>query len=95
MVELADLRAHPPGQLLELRPQHLVVIAPQRVARNECPHRIGEHIRARSSRWRTVIHPSGDDAQGAGHERRGPCASDAVACHIIHRAVPVQVEPFQ
>ncbi len=78
-----------------LRAEHLVVVAAERVARDECLRRIAEHRVARACRRRAVVHARGDDADRPGHEFRGSRAGRAVPCHIIHRAVPSLAEPVE
>ena len=50
------------GEPLQPRAQHLVIVAAERVARDERLRRIGEHFVARSRVTRQIIHPRGDDA---------------------------------
>ncbi len=78
-----------------MRAKHLVVVAAERVARDERLRRIGEDGCARRAPRRAVVHARGDDAQRAGHELRRARAGRAVPCHIIHRAVPPLREPFE
>ena len=95
IAELADLVADRRGEALQAGAQNLVVVAAQRIARDERPARIGKHVVGRARRRRQVIHPRGDDADGAGNEFRRPGAGHAMARHVVHRAVAARGEPLQ
>ena len=69
IAELADRRRNAVGEPLQLAAQHLVVVAAERVARDERLRRIVQHLLARACRRRPVVHPRGDDAQRARNER--------------------------
>ena len=96
IAEIADRRrGSASASCCSLRAQHLVVVAAERVARDERLRRIGEHRVARARRRRPVVHARGDHADRAGNELGGPRAGRAVACHIIHRAVAARGEPVE
>ena len=95
IAEIADLVANRRGEPLQPAAQDLVVIAAQRIARDERLARIGEHVRGRARRGRQVVHPRRDHANRAGNELGRPGARGAVACHVIHVAVTARGQPLQ
>jgi hypothetical protein len=80
----------PVAQLLQASAQHLVVVAPARVARDAGAKRIVLLVLQRGR----VVHAAADDAHRARHELCGARAERAMARHIIHLAVPALAEPL-
>jgi hypothetical protein len=94
VVEGAQLRDHAIGERLELRAQHLVIVAPERVAGYEGARGIFERFPCVARSARRVVQSRGDDGNRAWHQFRGTRTARAVARHIIHLAVPSAAEPL-
>src|SRR5258705_401764 len=88
----ADFLRDPLGEPLQAPPEHLVIVAPERVARDEGLVAVLEHAHA-VRRVGPIVHARGDDAQGARDERRGARPFDAVLSHIIELARETGCEP--
>ena len=80
------------GELLQAFAQHLVVVAAERIARDDRPLSGSASTVLARSRARAAGSSSRarDHAHRAGHQLRGARAARAVACHIIHLAVPAR-----
>ncbi len=83
----------PVRQPREALAQHLVIVAPQRIARDVAELRVGQHVVGRCGLRRQVIHSCRDHADGAGHEFLRSRAFATVPGHVFHLAVPAQFEP--
>jgi hypothetical protein len=70
IVEVTGLFADAIGEFLQSCPQQLVVIAAQRIARDEGAAAVGQRVAGIRGAG-PVIHARGDDAAGARHEQRG------------------------
>jgi tRNA threonylcarbamoyladenosine biosynthesis protein TsaE len=95
IVEITHLLADAIGEFLQPGPQQLVVIAAQRVARNEGAAAVGQRL-PRIRGVGPVIHARGDNAAGARHEQAGsPLVSfgTRVGGHIIHFAMAARRQP--
>ena len=93
--EGAELARHAIGERLELAAQDLVVIATQRVARNEGALAIGEDGLGVEGAGGPVVQAHAHHGERPGHQLRGAGPASAVACHIIHGAVPAAPEPVE
>lgn len=90
---LAYLRFNGLGKLLEPAAQDLVVVASERIARDVGAFAVAEHAQGAGGARRPVIHARGDDARRARDELVGPRPLAAVAVHVSHLAVAVELEP--
>src|SRR5712671_4798016 len=92
VTELADFACHPFGELPQPAPQHLVIVAPKRIAGHERLGPVGENAPA-FGRAGTIVHACRNNAQRAGNEGRGSRPFAAVLSHIIEFAGEARCEP--
>src|SRR5712664_441656 len=92
VTELTDFACNPFGELPQPSPQHLVIVAPKRIAGHECLGPVGENAPA-FGRARTIVHARRNNAQRAGNEGRGSRPFAAVLSHIIEFASEARCEP--
>ena len=82
------------AQVLQPAAQHLVIVAAERVARNVRATAVRQDVPTVGDLRGKIIHPDADDAHGARHEFRRPCAPCAVRRQVIHVALPSARQPF-
>src|SRR5216683_6727911 len=92
VTELTDFACNPFGELPQSSPQHLVIVAPKRIAGHECLVTIGENAPA-FGRAGTIVHACRNNAQRAGNEGRGLRPFAAMLSHIIEFAGEARCEP--
>ena len=95
IAEIPDRVMDARRELLQLAAQYLVVVAAERVARDEGLGRLAQDLFAGPRRRRAVVHPRSDDAQRARKERARARPGGAMPCHIIHLAMPARGEPIE
>ena len=82
------------GKPLEAAADDLVIVAPERVARDVAERRIPEDG-VRVGTPAAVVHAHADDSNGSRHQLRGTGATYSVACHVSELAVVAGVEPCE
>ena len=104
MAKRADLLGDPISQFLQTASQHLVIIPPARIDRD---NRLCGALQARKllglpgfrvhrpngSGLRQIIQPRGDHTHRAGHELGGAGALHAMRSHIVHLPMKTGVQP--
>jgi len=94
VAEGADGGFHARRQLLQAVAQHLVIIAPQRIAGDiRRVWVIQNRVRVGGGR-RKIIQSRADDALRAGDQFCGPGALTAMRGHIIHLAMKAFIQPL-
>ncbi len=81
-------------QLLQPVAQHLVIVPPQRIARNKSAFAVLDDLPRIPGIVRVIIHPHRYHAQGTRDQFRRTAAFAAVFCHIIHHTVITQRQPL-
>ena len=81
------------GQLLQSRPQHLVIVTPKRIAGNKRLVAIADDLPTILRYWH-IVHAYGNHPQRARNEFRGASAPDAMFRHIIHFAMVALIQPL-
>src|SRR6266702_2622516 len=92
ITELADFARNLFRKLPQPRPQHLVIVATERITRDEGLAAVFEDPPA-VGRVGSIVHARGDDAQGAGNERRRSRSFHTVLSHIIELTGEARCEP--
>ena len=83
---------HAVGERLQLCTQHLVIVASERIARDERALGIVEHGVGVARAGGLVVEPHGDDRDGAGDELRGTRAARAMRAESGRRMVPIAIQ---
>ena len=95
-----QLLGHALGQFLQAGPQHLVVIAPSGIDRDDGLLRMAQALPLAllpigRGIGRQVIHAGGDDADRAGHQLGRAGTLEAMRRHVVHLAVKALLQPTQ
>src|SRR5690606_14341710 len=80
-------------ELLQAFAHHLVIVAPERVARHVGAPAVPQGLDGVRGLREPVVHARADHAHGPGHELRRPRPLHAVPLHVFELAVPTELEP--